>query len=389
MSARERILLFDYRTGGHHPLYARRFASALSAWNPIVAGPSDVVNDLLADVETVDLGSTAPAPTTRDETAAHARQELATLARVAREVAATRVVHLYADAVLPQWPRARVRLPPVTICVFFAALHYPRRYGSCLTRREALREVRTEIALRLWRRRADACSILALDEANATRWQGETTPAHWLPEPPVAELKSRPPIREGVVLYGSLAPHKGFAELAAALRLGPPPEYPITLAGPVRPGYAPEVDAECEALVRSGVQLRRRFHPHDEQEGLRALASANCAVLPYRRHTGMSRVLLEAASVGTPVVVADFGLLAHLTRSAGLGVVARTDEPANLRAGLDALAARPPTRAQTVRLAAFASRYDEESFARRVTRALHLPGDTAQRAIASPTNRLT
>jgi glycosyltransferase involved in cell wall biosynthesis len=388
MSARQRILVFDRRSGGHHPLYAHRFARALSAWDPVVAAPSDVVAGLPSEVGAVDLGAPAPPATTRAETAAQGRDELATLARVARETGATRVVHLYADAVLPQWARSRIRLPPATICVFFSALHYPRQYRSGLTGRELMREMRTEAAIMLWRRRPEAGSILALEEANAERWAARGARAHWLPEPPVDEVMQRPQSREGVVLYGALAPHKGFAELTAALRLGPPPPYPVTLAGPVRPDYVDEVDSECEALVRSGVDVRRRFHLHDEQEGLQTLAGANCAVLPYRRHTGMSRVLLEAASVGTPVVVADFGLLAHLTRSAGLGVVARPDEPANLRAAIDALAAHPPSRAQGQRLADFAARYREEVFANAITRALDLPVEPQRRA-ASPTNLST
>ena len=156
----------------------------------------------------------------------------------------------------------------------------------------------------------------------------------------------------------------------------------------MRPDYAEAVDRECEALARSGVTLRRRFHQHDEQDGLTALASANCAVLPYRRHTGMSRVLLEAASVGTPVIVADFGLLAHLTRSAGLGVVARTDEPASLRAALDALAIHPPSSAQSRRLADFAARYGEAAFSSAIAHALDLPVEGHPR-VASSTNRST
>ena len=197
-------------------------------------------------VETIDLGSPRPTEETgRGGNAEISRSELGLLEQVAHESGATRVVHMYADAVLGQWARSSVRLPPTTICVFFAARHYPKTYASPLTLREVAREARTEIALALWRRRREAFSVLALDEANAGRWAKHRTPAFWLPEPPVPPLETTPAPRAGVVLYGALAPYKGFPELVDALSLGTAPSYPVTVAGPVRADFSAEFDAMC------------------------------------------------------------------------------------------------------------------------------------------------
>jgi hypothetical protein len=73
--------------------------------------------------------------------------------------------------------------------------------------------------------------------------------------------------------------------------------------------------------VGARVELRPRLH--SEVEGLRALASARCALLPYHRHSGMSRVLLEACSAGTPVIADNFGLLGYLVRTHGPGIGSR------------------------------------------------------------------
>jgi hypothetical protein len=51
------------------------------------------------------------------------------------------------------------------------------------------------------------------------------------------------------------------------------------------------------AAAMRGKWYRRdvRPHRHSEIDGLKMLAAANCAVLPYPYHAGMSRVLVERA----------------------------------------------------------------------------------------------
>ena len=273
MSARpqsERILLFDWRDGGHHPLYVRRFVHALAGLDTVIVAPTSVVSGLSSSVRTIDLGQPRPpSGGSRRQKAELAHHELGLLARFSRETRATHVVHLYADAVLPQWPRSHVRLPPTTICVFFAAAHYPRTYGTRLTRREQAREARTELALKRWRRRREAHAILALDEANAHRWTSKRIPAAWLPEPPVPDLASVADPRTGVVLYGALAPHKGFKELARALGLGPLPSYPVTVAG------------TRQARLLRGVQRRVRGAPTTGRQ-------PSTAAAPPRRAAGFA-----------------------------------------------------------------------------------------------------
>ncbi len=104
----------------------------------------------------------------------------------------------------------------------------------------------------------------------------------------------------------------------------------LVLAGSVEPSYLSELRGHAAAMASSGLEVDVRPHHHSELEGLRALAGASCALLPYPQHSGMSRVLLEACSVGTPVVAHRYGLLGHLVSAHGLAC-SRLREPGPLR----------------------------------------------------------
>ena len=75
-----------------------------------------------------------------------------------------------------------------------------------------------------------------------------------------------------------------------------------------------------EKMQNAGANVELRDHLHTEQEGLEVLAGAECAIIPYPNHYGMSRVLVEASLVGTPSIVHDYGLIGHLVRRNGIGI---------------------------------------------------------------------
>jgi glycosyltransferase involved in cell wall biosynthesis len=114
----------------------------------------------------------------------------------------------------------------------------------------------------------------------------------------------------------------------------------VVLAGNGEPGFESELERYCERMSAAGASVER-IGELDESGAQDVLASARVAVLPYRRHVGMSRVLIEAAVAGTPVVADSFGLLGHLAEDWGLGTAVDTDDALAFAAALDRTLADP------------------------------------------------
>lgn len=65
------------------------------------------------------------------------------------------------------------------------------------------------------------------------------------------------------------------------------------------------------------------------------LGNPSLSLFPSPRYFGMSRVLLETAAVGTPVVGPRFGLMGHLIRDDRLGISTNVAEPNELARAID------------------------------------------------------
>jgi glycosyltransferase involved in cell wall biosynthesis len=383
-----RLVLFDWTPGGHHALYVRRFVEAMREHFELVAAvPDEIAKDLTdldVDLHTLgearpDLDRSRPLP---PQNKALAEAELDRLQQVAADLRPDQLLHLYADPIV----RRLVQRPdlgvPTSLLVHFPRAHYRAAFGTALGAKEQARAWFQEALLLRWRRRRDAHALLTIDEAAARRWArglhlpgvpspGRLAPAYWVPEPPVPRppehVRSRPgPARSGAALYGSLAPRKGIDLLARAAALPPAPgaaKLKVTIAGVVEDGFAPELRASVERMRAGGTTVELRDWRRGEHEGLEVLASARCVVLPYPRYYEMSRVLLEACVVGTPVIVHDFGLLGHLVRTHGLGLAVDCGNPRALRAALDELTGTPDA-VERYRgpLAAFAAQYAPDRF---------------------------
>jgi len=124
-----------------------------------------------------------------------------------------------------------------------------------------------------------------------------------------------------------MAGRKGVDLLERAVTRSPP-GLRIVIAGTVYTNFEEQLDQHVRAMRDSGADVHVRGRTQSESEGLAMLAGGLCAVLPYPRHYGMSRVLLEAAAVGTPVVAHEFGLIGHFVRDHGLGAAVDCRDPA-------------------------------------------------------------
>jgi hypothetical protein len=391
-AARPRIALFDWVGGGHHPIYARRFAEALSRRaDVLVAAPNETATRLEdLPVETIGLGDPRPASASVPHLSRHGRavfdQEIELFEQVIARGRPDHIVHLYADAVLPHLLRRRRFRTAVSVLVFTPRAHYPAAFQTPLTTGERLRAWAKDGVIALWRRRSDAHALLTLDQEAARRWaEGTGAAAYWVPEPPVsAPAPVEEHERSGCIVYGALGERKGIDLLTNAVALDNNSLH-VTIAGEVNPDFLPLLEGYVSEMRRSGAVIDVRPHPHTEQEGLRALAASSCAVLPYPHHDGMSRLLLEAATVQTPVIVHDRGLLGHLVRRHCLGLAVDCRDATALRRAIHQLAEDPGSQAAHAdNLALFASRFSAEIFDRALARVF--AGDVEGRRVGRGRN---
>jgi glycosyltransferase involved in cell wall biosynthesis len=343
------LLLFDWTTGGHHARYVRRFAEALGPSFHLVMAIPEVYAGEVSDlpVEVHSLGAPRPRVDMTRPLAGQNRElavaEVSLLRKAVAKVGPDHLVHLYSDPII----RRLVQQPdlgvPTTLFIFYPRAHYVSLFGASLSPKERLRAWFLEYLVARWRRRPDAHSLLTLDAEAASRWDRQGgVPVHWLPEPPVANLPTtrRSATRRGCVLYGALAARKGIDILAAALTTAPV-EVDVVLAGAVDPEYRPALDRHVAAMRRMGARVEVRPGLHTELEGLQVLADARCAVVPYVRTYGMSRSLLEAASVGTPLIAHQHVLVGHLVRKHDLGLAVDCSDPRALREAILRLSSDP------------------------------------------------
>lgn len=126
------------------------------------------------------------------------------------------------------------------------------------------------------------------------------------------------PAAGGPILFlGTIEPRKNVAGLVAAyerLVSAYPDAPPLVLAGRIAPG--------SEALCRSTGAAAARIEPRgyvDDDERMRLFQSASMLVLPSFEE-GFGFPVLEAMTLGVPVVASDHGSLPELVGDAGLTI---------------------------------------------------------------------
>ncbi len=330
-----KIALFDWTVEGHHSRYVRRFSEVLGPRaNLIVAVPEEIspeVSDL--PVKYFPLGSKRPRPDSSQSLSDQNRElaitEVDLFERVVEEVRPDHIIHMCADPIIRRMVYRPTYNVPVTLCIFHPRAHYFASYRSLLPPGELMRAWFQEYLVMRWRQRLDAYAIFTLDQEAVRRWSlRKGAPAFYLPEPPLEAIADLPAFRErsGCIIYGYLFAQKGIGRLRRAVAQCPSP-IRVILAGNADPTYQPALMSHVSAMHGSGATIDLRCWQHNEHEGLAALAEARCAVLPYIRHYGMSRVLLEASVAGTPVIAHNFGLLGHLVEKHGIGEVVDCSNP--------------------------------------------------------------
>jgi glycosyltransferase involved in cell wall biosynthesis len=369
-----RVLLFEWTAGGHHPVYVRRFAEALADLHDVtVALPDElrgVHDELPAGVALHPLGPARPAwdhsRSVRAQRRELADRELDLLSDAIAAIQPDRAIHLSADPVLRRLLRRGPLGAPLAACVHHPRAHYPADYGQSQTAVERIKAVYFERVVARWRRRADAQAVYGWDDVAVHRWQHRRgAAAQLLPEPPLPPLPDLVPLddRRGCVMYGALRPAKGIDLLADAIAAEPTGVRVLLAGALLDPAFRTDLDRYVAAMRAAGANVDLRAHHHTEPEGLRAISEARCLVLPFMRHPGHSRTMVEACAVGTPIVAHHGGLVGHVVREHGLGVTADCANPSSLRAAVLSLTEDPEAPARYApALRAFADRSRPERF---------------------------
>jgi len=366
-----KVTLFDWSSEGHHPIYVRRFAEALSKIADVaVAVPDETVSSYIdLSVQIHQLGPARPRPNFTQPLGPQNRRmanaELDLFYKVVSSIRSDHIIHLYSDSVIRRLVKRPSLEIPTTLCLFRPRAHYPTVYRTALSSRELLSAWFLEYLVARWRRRTDAHAIMTLDEIAARRWaKGNGAPAYYLPEPPVESLPSitNPQDRSGCIVYGHLARRKGIDLLANAVTLDTF-EKKIVLSGAVDNGFERDLQMYVSDMEKVGAIVELRAWLHSEKQGLVALSKSRCVILPYQNHYGMSRVILEAATVGTPIIAHNKGLIGYLVRKFGLGIAVDCNNPRALRQAILKLCeGQDEFTTYANSLALFAERFSTEAF---------------------------
>jgi glycosyltransferase involved in cell wall biosynthesis len=108
-------------------------------------------------------------------------------------------------------------------------------------------------------------------------------------------------------------------------------------------GRQPDDREIAESLARLAGQGRalmiNRYITDDEEK--QVFAASDAVLLPYRRHFGISGVLMRAIGAGLPAIASDENLLGRLVRERDLGVLFPSGDAGALRRAIENMARAP------------------------------------------------
>jgi glycosyltransferase involved in cell wall biosynthesis len=201
---------------------------------------------------------------------------------------------------------------------------------------------------------------MSLDEYAVANWRrSHPEQAQWWPEPPASRSTGAARKEGHLVVFGSLAPRKGITELLDALLLTERARS-LTLAGRIDPGFRSEIENAVARVRDRDLDVQILDDWISDEVATDLLATASLAVIGYSRHYGMSRVMLEAAAVGTPIVGSNFGLIGKQIRDHGLGVQVDVADAAAFASAIDEVLERGPDHYSSG-LDVFASQYSDDA----------------------------
>lgn len=385
-----KICLFDWNEGGHHAEVAKAFARALDPGAEVVlAAPAATLQSAgVVPAKAVPLATARPRPQKIDAgdqppspdptKAALAEEELDLIDEVVTSEKPDHLVLLWADPVL-RWLLRRPPMPTtVSLYIAFAQLHYPFAYRTRLSPDTWMKAAYKEANLVRWSRRSDAHALFALDPLAGRRWARypgvrgfalDETPLNYLAEPrPASE-------RSGCMLFGQMDERKGIGQITEALGEGCE-GLELKIYGNPVPDYEQQLLRELERMRSSGVKVDAQLRRLPYEEAMDSMAASRVALLSFGWVPAGSRVLLEAAATGTPVIGSDKGAVGYLIRKHGLGISVSPNDIAGLRSAIQELTSNSSaTEPYAENLRAYAEKLNGRSYRREIRRAFGLAQD--------------
>lgn len=228
---------------------------------------------------------------------------------------------------------------------FRPTFHYPTFDTYSPSLRERVRALRQEVILRLALRSPWLQQLFCLDPfvPNVINAMAPRNKAVALPDPvqPYGQGRSNPSLLRGrlgidsdrivFLLFGVISERKGVFELLAAcgkLEARDAARMTLLMVGPVVPDLIPALETLAESLRDTSplrIILIDRFVPDHEIPPY--FEAGDVVITPYRRHVGMSAVIVRSAAAGKPVLASDYGLLGEVVRREGLGMTIDSSRP--------------------------------------------------------------
>lgn len=385
-----KICLFDWNEGGHHAEVAKAFARALDPGADVVlAAPAATLESAGAvPAETFQLASARPRPQelqaedrmpgSGQAKAVLAEEELDLIDEVVAGEKPDHLVLLWADPVL-RWLLRRPPMPTaVSLYIAFAQLHYPFAYRTPLSPKAWGQAAFKEANLVRWSRRRDAHALFALDPLAGRRWARypgvrsfalDETPLNYLAKPrPISE-------RRGCMLFGQMDKRKGIERIADALGEGCE-DLELKLYGNPVPDYEKRLLELLEKMRSGGVRVDAQLRRLPYAEAMDSMAASRVALLSFGWVPAGSRVLLEAAAAGTPVIGSNQGAVGYLIRKHRLGISVSPSDTAGLRGAIQELTSDiSAAQSYGENLRAYAERLDGRTYRREIRSAFGLPQD--------------
>lgn len=135
------------------------------------------------------------------------------------------------------------------------------------------------------------------------------------------------------LFYGGGYRRKGLHLVIDAM-LALPPDTKAFLLCAGQQAHDAVVKAGLDRLIDRGrAKVIDRYVTAKEEKQL--FAASDVVLLPYRRHFGISSILIRAVGAGVPVIASDEELLGRLVREQNLGLLFRSGDAVALRCAID------------------------------------------------------
>lgn len=359
---KNRILLFDLESNGHHPIYIQHL---LEYWNQrnleiklfLVVSPEflDKHQKIIGRFAGVKACKIQIISITQAEfLSVHETKSLSSktfqtwsiLENYAHKLKADHCVVMWFDHIL-QLPLALHRRFPCAISgiCFRPMFHYLQWDHQALSFTDRLKAWRQLLLYFSAVRHPQLQNLFCLDPFVPRMINNLSQYNKALPLPEPVEPRFKPidqidldtlkktlkvePQRKILLFFGAIAARKGIFELIRSLKqLSPKTCQKITLllvGEIVHPAERQKIIPLIQDLKdTTSIQiiLREEYVYHDDMVNYFALADIILA--PYQKHIGMSNILLQAAAAGKPVISANYGLMGRMIHIHELGIATDT-----------------------------------------------------------------